>query len=179
MITIEQRKELVEKIHSNAVAKGFWDTKYPPMHWLALVVTELSEAIEAYRSGEKRPIALYREELEKSGCDFDKMAFEELVKDSKEDELADAVIRLYDVIGGFESDLSIVVEEEFMTECKDAELFTERIGLAMLTVLREEPVVAIQVIEYIAKLEGIDLYWHIDQKMRYNTTRPRLHGKTC
>ena len=29
----------------------------------------------------------------------------------------------------------------------------------------------------LAYSKGIDLQWHIEQKMRYNTTRPHMHGK--
>ena len=29
----------------------------------------------------------------------------------------------------------------------------------------------------LAERSGVDLAWHVEQKMKYNATRPRLHGK--
>lgn len=100
---------------------------------LALIMSEVSEALEARRGGKKAN----REEFDnkiayaKEFCskEFQQKEFQEAfkdnIKDSFEDEMADAFIRL---------------------------------------------------VELCAKL-GIDLEWHVEQKMKYNATREKMHGK--
>ena len=83
--------ELAKEIHDNAVAKGFWDKPHSNEHYLMLVITELSEAVEAHRKGRTASIP---EGIE----DFPDKAFvpsfESHVKDTVEDELADTQTRM-------------------------------------------------------------------------------------
>ena len=76
--------ELAKEIHANAVAKGFWDKPHSNEHYLMLVITELSEAVEAHRKGRMASIP---ERIE----DFPNKAFvpsfESHIKDTLEDEL--------------------------------------------------------------------------------------------
>lgn len=107
--------DLIEKIHKNAVNKGFWEGENNVGEKLMLIVSELGEALEAHR-------------MEKY-CEIDEVTSNEQfvlsVKDTFEDELADAVIRILDLCGGLD----------------------------------------------------IDLEWHVQEKMKYNESRERLHGK--
>lgn len=96
---IPQKKtvsEYVEECHKNAVEKGFWDfylsalcrpmpvelrrrlNQYVTTTLIMLIVTELSEAVEALR---KDDMSNFKEEL------------------------ADVAIRLFDLVGGLEIDL--------------------------------------------------------------------------
>jgi len=90
-------KQIMQEIHQNNIQKGFWEDKETKNvgEVLMLCVSELSEAFTIY------------------------------VKDTFEDEIADTVIRLFDLCSGF----------------------------------------------------GIDLEWHIQQKMNFNKLRPYKHGK--
>jgi len=64
---------------------------------LMLIVSELGEAIEAHRKNEFAQVKRWKEEsYTESGK---KLLFEKLIKDSFEDELADAVIRIFDMCG--------------------------------------------------------------------------------
>ena len=69
--------------HQAVRAKGFWEKERNVGEMLMLVVSELGEAIEAHRT---RNFGLEQ-------------------KDTFEDEIADAVIRLFDLCGGLGIDL--------------------------------------------------------------------------
>lgn len=77
--------ELVEKAHSNAVEKGFWDKPREIGTMLALIHSEISEALEADRHGDAEGFA---------------------------EELADAVIRIADLCGGLGIDLESAIIEK-------------------------------------------------------------------
>jgi len=90
-------------VHGDNLEKGFEKQAIPIA--LMLVVTELSEAVEADRKNRSANL----EEFEKWLCritgtpltDADyALNFEKYVKDSFEDEIADAFIRLFDFCGG-------------------------------------------------------------------------------
>lgn len=98
---------LADMIHENAVAHGFWDTARPLPESIALMHSELSEALEADRAGEPA----------------------HHVKDGKPEgvavELVDCLIRILDTLATLDVNIDVVVAD----------------------------------------------------KMAYNATRPRLHGK--
>jgi NTP pyrophosphatase (non-canonical NTP hydrolase) len=110
--------ESAKMIYLDNAAKGFWDSERNVGEMLMLVVSELGEAIEAHRKNQMM--------TDNSQDIFTDEWFKENVKDTFEDEIADAIIRLLDMSGGL----------------------------------------------------GIDIGWHINAKLKYNASRPRLHGKT-
>lgn len=109
-------KEVSKEIHNNAIDKGFWDGPRNTGELLMLCVSELAEALEAHRKSKKadRSGFIEREDqilksyinhtnqLEVS--DF-KRIFEHKIKDTFEDEIADTVIRLFDLAEGYDIDL--------------------------------------------------------------------------
>ena len=98
--------ELCEAAHTNAEDKGFWDNPLSPGEAIALMHSELSEALEAARNPDKQDDHLPH--LDPMGV-----------------ELADCCIRIFDFCGAY----------------------------------------------------GIDLERCISEKMAYNRSRPRKHGK--
>lgn len=90
----------VRAVHDINVDKGFWEKERNVGEMLMLVVSELGEAIEAHRKGRFASL----EAFEIRGLDGEETDinadFEELIKDTFEDEIADAVIRLFDMCGG-------------------------------------------------------------------------------
>jgi NTP pyrophosphatase (non-canonical NTP hydrolase) len=108
---IESINALKSEVYENNKAKGFWDNSRNVGEMLMLVTSELGEAMEAHRKGKTFPdisqIELWRQggltwETHKISC---KAEFETWVKDSFQDEISDAVIRLFDICGGLGIDL--------------------------------------------------------------------------
>lgn len=125
--TVNVLNGLVEDVHDANEAKGFWDKERNVGELLMLVTSELGEALEAHRKGKFTDHRQFTDSFLKNGTDDSsfKEAFQLHVKDTFQDEIADAIIRLFDLAGGM----------------------------------------------------GIDIGWHIKNKLRYNSMRERLHGK--
>jgi len=114
---------MADKIFEANKKKGFWDHNRNIGELLMLVTSELGECMEAHRKG--RLASMEQMDIN-IGMGGEWMAnFQAHVKDSFEDELADALIRILDMCGGL----------------------------------------------------GIDIQRHVEEKLHYNATRERLHGK--
>jgi NTP pyrophosphatase (non-canonical NTP hydrolase) len=102
--------ELQIRIHQNAKDKGFYDNPDRNVgEALMLIVGEVSEAMEAYQTGKFAKWDLYHKI---NDSDFvmsqeaqTRMCFENYIKNSFEDELADVVIRIMDLCGYLKIDL--------------------------------------------------------------------------
>lgn len=119
--------ELAKTIHERAKEKGFYERPFNIGEKLMLVNTELSEALEADRKGRKADLAGFRtrlselensmnmgvvkpENVENLKKEFFEACFKKYVKDTVEDELADAVIRLLDICAYLNIDIDTHVE---------------------------------------------------------------------
>ena len=71
---------------------------------IALIQSELSEALEADRHGNHASLPKFFKAKNKDGQPFEE-AFKANVKDTVEDELADAMIRIFDLCGFLNIDL--------------------------------------------------------------------------
>lgn len=185
--------ELARKAFENARQKGFHDVSYTDMHYLMLVVCELAEAVEADRNGKRAE----RKEYERLVNECEELLrphlFEMYIKDTVEDELADAVIRLLDYAGM----KGLMIPEDFVTKqnleltmnsCWGKSLryflrtFAERVYARCINELyesgKDNPENVVYNIFVIAELYEIDLIWFIREKMKYNETREVLHGKS-
>lgn len=109
--------ELAKEIHENAKSKGFYEEKREVGTLLMLVVSELSEALEADRKNNRYSDILdVKKWFVKGMADKDyghtfnedsyfKHQFETYVKDTFEDELADSIIRILDICGYMDIDI--------------------------------------------------------------------------
>jgi NTP pyrophosphatase (non-canonical NTP hydrolase) len=111
-------------IHRANVEKGFYDRPVETGTALMLVTSELAEALEADRHNLRANRIEFLEEI-KEGVKFQD-AFKHNIKDTYEDEIADAIIRLLDHCG----------------------------------------------------YKGIDIEFHVQQKLKYNKSREIRHGKS-
>lgn len=92
-------KEIMEEIHEVNVKNGFWEDKETKNtgEVLMLITSELAEALEADRKGHYAMLDTFFEtEPTREDIEDYKIDFENYIKNSFEDELADTVIRLFD-----------------------------------------------------------------------------------
>ena len=89
--------KLRDEIHEYAISKGFWDNQRETGTLLMLCVSELAEAMEADRKDRYADLELIEKDKE-DFIDF-KWSFENSIKDTFEDELADTIIRILDLCG--------------------------------------------------------------------------------
>lgn len=105
--------ELSKQFHEKAKSKGFWDVKRETGTLLMLVVSELSEALEADRKGRFADLMLFDKERQSSPfheISATKEAFEIHIKDTFEDEIADVFIRMFDLVGHLNIDIEKHIE---------------------------------------------------------------------
>lgn len=176
--------QLAKEIFEVNKAKGYHNENRSNEHFLMLVITELSEAVEADRKGEDgRANMLGFETCMKNAYngivrdDWFRTAYRADIKGSVEEELADSVIRLLDLVGlrGYKdlNDLLLVAtvsEKKTFTEnifsiCKNMIYYKysepERISYALLN------------IERLCYMLNIDLWLHVDLKLEYNRVKPK------
>lgn len=178
--------------HDRAVAKGFWDEAHSVGHYLMLVVSELSEAVEADRIGKwARLDPDTIDTLQRiDGAPYAQEFLRE-VKDRVEDEIADAVIRLLDLLGWMLKDRALS-EKEVETDLGVSAFYIAgemTLADALWPIVQEACchcgkcahryaiLYAVKSLELLCDHLGIDLMAHIDLKLKYNATRPALHGK--
>ena len=187
---------LRDRAYKTACEHGFHEQELSNEHCLCLVISELMEAMEADRKRKyfkgkimfERDFNLYSALVEENVRY--RNAFEKHIKDTVGDELADSVIRLLDLAGLRGISLELAngdiddCIEDMAEACKD-ETFTESIYSISTLPVRYDGIFdfptavndMILSIFGLAKYLDIDLLWHIEQKMKYNELREKMHGK--
>ncbi|MYX21982.1 hypothetical protein GTY77_18230 [Streptomyces sp. SID8380] len=107
--------ELVQEAHQNAVSKGWWEGDRSFGELIALMHSELSEALEDYRNG-KAVNKVWYEYKEEDGEISRVSGFIRNGVLGKPcgipSELADVVIRVFDTCGRYGIDLERIIEEK-------------------------------------------------------------------
>lgn len=172
-----------------AANKG-WNNKGNSKHYVCLVISELMEAVEADRKNNHANLGMFysyidrdilRDNIERFGEDFYqgiwKGAFQTYIKDTVEDELADAFIRLLHLAGLWEVwgvykaydisniDLIIPHKEKYNS-------FTEWVYDVVKDLFGYDAVrVGLSHIWGYCMYHNIDLERHVIEKMKYNELR--------
>ena len=182
---------LRDRAYKTACEHGFHDQELSNGHCLCLVISELMEAVEADRKGKRANVDWYNKKIANSricqGLDPDipkergyEVAYNETIKGSIEEELADAVIRLLDLAGLRNLNLNRFALVNVVSKKKT---FTENIYSIVKDItnykytLEELVNYAITQVFVLSDILDIDLLWHIEQKMKYNELREKMHGK--
>lgn len=186
--------KLRDKAYKTACEHGFHDQELSNEHWLCLVISELMEAVEADRNDNWNRIAKveqFKKRLEISRIcqglapEISKergyeITYNACIKGSIDEELADAVIRLLDLAGLRNLNLNRFALVNVVSKKKT---FTENIYSIVKDItnykytLEELVNYAITQVFVLSDILDIDLLWHIEQKMKYNELREKMHGK--
>lgn len=182
---------LAALIHGNAVQHGFWDYMYSDEHYLCLAACELAELVEANRKGRMADMASFVHCINETPSKHEAATaeqryaywFETYIKDTLQDEMADTVIRLLDLAGA--KNVVITAFDSDCEYCGVVSTFSSlpenvlRImgQLAEVGILRYKINKALRSMAELADEWEVDLWWHVEAKMRYNQNRPYKHGK--
>lgn len=185
----DEINKMARLVYENAVRHGWHDEKRPVEHFLCLVISEIMEAVEADRKDRHADINSFHNSLD--GHVFSE-SFEGYIKDTFEDELADAVIRLLDLATTFKIEL-----KPFDYDETDKELTIPDASFSVIAyVLTAELAAHIGVVDeeswmielefivndvicllfMVAEKYSFYLMDFVQLKMRYNVTRPYKHG---
>lgn len=198
--------ELRDEVYKNACEHGFHDKKWSINHFKMFIASEIFEVIKADQKGKfvsQLSIDVYKDGALLVNND---LAYEYIFSNYFEDELADIVIRCLDLAGLLKIDVERISEycyriatkkpreykseifkgmqqskyekenriepgcciaDTFYSECEI--LFSESEIEAIISHL-------IMTVSAIVTLSNIDLNFFIKEKMKYNKTRPVLHG---
>nr|DAT69923.1 MAG TPA: NTP-PPase-like protein [Caudoviricetes sp.] len=193
--------ELASKAYKTAVEHGWHNESLSDSHFLCLVISELMEAVEADRGNywnKRAKVDWFKKKIETSricqGLDPDiskergyEVAYNETIKGSIEEELADAAIRLLDLAGLRKIELSLYgnLGTANLNKMSFTEAVTNIIGeiykeswngyYAEKSQLKHTIEMMLEKIYSLTKGLKIDLLEHIELKMKYNELRSFKH----
>lgn len=170
--------ELRNQAYQCAIKHGWHEQNLSNEHCLCLVISELMEAVEADRKGKNSSRIQFEDymgAMKRSDKDFF-YAFKYTIKDSVEDELSDAFIRLLDLAGLRDIDLDDYDYIGSDTDDYSGMSFTESMYHITRYVMDYDIPTTLNEILAFCKDRDIDILWHIEQKMRYNELRSYKHG---
>lgn len=185
----ENLNELRDRAYQCAIKHGWHEQQYSDDHFLCLVISELMESVEADREGKRSQVAMFKEWqgnsiplTEETKLKRFKEDFEEFIKGTVEEELSDACIRLLDLAGLRQLELTYTNSLAIMSKMS----FTEYIYCLCSFITNPDKSNSKWLDNHISyslgwifswcRAKNIDIAWHIDQKMKYNELRPYMHG---
>lgn len=194
IITKEDLEVLSKQAYEAAKSKGFYsDTGIDTTFYLMFIIVEMSEALQADRKDRHGSIEDYKSEIE-MGRDIP-TAYKNTLEGTVESELADIAIRILSLLGSImdSEKAEFMEDEDLIDEYKLAEFIfgfdlvedlyrlIEKMGVCDLNdspnwYLAKHLQEILMDIFAIAHSNNINLMEHIKLKMKYNETRPYLHG---
>ena len=201
-LTQQLLKQLMTKAYENAKAKGFLMPDLDINQELMLIITEMGETILACRHDRHGSIEDYKKLLGIYNIMCldvpEEKSYEESLEGTVESEFADIAIRIMSLLGWYDSQKVICLMND--TEIRKTEeyhkvefehgnyslpgamyliitrmtYFPFSCSPAWMNTLRLQEILVM--VFALAHIEGIDLVEHIKLKMKYNESRPYLHG---
>lgn len=189
-VTRMTRNELSFRAHQNAVNKGFWAIRRSTEHYIMLVQTEICELVQADRKGKtfsKVNELLYKDIINpktptKGATDKWEDTFEMFLESTVPVELADVVIRLADLAGSLGVDFNKLNPCNYIRDFAKFEVTENALGLVK-GLVRNDICIERRILWAMnycfgwAEAMGIDLWFYIEEKMKYNESRPALHNR--
>lgn len=194
IITKEDLEVLSKQAFESAKSKGFYsDTGIDITFYLMFIIVEMSEALQADRKDRHGSIEDYESEIE-MGRDIPS-AYENTLEGTVESEFADIAIRILSLLGSIMNIAKIElmgdddIKDEYVLAryifgfniVEDLYRLIEKMGVCDLNdspnwYLAKHLQKMLIDIFAIAHNNNINLIEHIRLKMKYNETRPYLHG---
>lgn len=180
-MNVKEINRLAQEVSAANIAKGF--ETYTLGTCLALIISEFSEAIEADRKSRRANLVQFQKYVDKTG--FDNSVFQDVIKDTFEDEIADAYIRVLDTLGRFKIPFQKCDPGDVTWYVENVNSIPERIlylikltadtqGNADVQLMLSSLLVEIK--DFCSYFE-INLDDHVKYKLMYNETRAHKHGK--
>ena len=178
----ERLAKLQQRIWETATAHGWHEQPIPTAQYCGLIMTEMAEAVEADRNGRRADMESFNERM--SNLDGSDECFKEMykryIKGSIEEEFADVVIRVLDMAQEVHGDrmrwLGYYPWGQVYHEDKS---FIENAWYFIREILNWGTMNISDSVSFMfdwAQDLGIDLWQHIEWKMKYNELRPYKHG---
>lgn len=194
IITKEDLEVLSKQAYESAKSKGFYsDTGIDTTFYLMFIIVEMSEALQADRKDRHGSIEDYEIEIEMNR-DFP-TAYRNSLEGTVESEFADIAIRILSLLGSImdSAKIELMGDNDIKDEYKLAKFIfgsnivedlyrlIEKMGVCDLDdspnwYLAKHLQEMLIVIFAIAHSNIFNLMEHIRLKMKYNETRPYLHG---
>ena len=172
----ERLAKLQQRIWEIATAHGWHEQPIPTAQYCGLVMTEMAEAIEADRNGRRFKMTSAPPEHPQWFQGW----YQEWVKGTIEEEFADVVIRVLDMAQEVHGDrmrwLGYYPWGQVYQEDKS---FIENAWYFIREILNWGTMNISDSVSFMfdwAQHLGIDLWQHIEWKMKYNELRPYKHG---
>lgn len=149
-----------------------------------LIITELSEAVNADRKKKHADRSMFEAHDLKNDALFSP-AFQQYIKDTVEDEIADVCIRCFDYAHAKSMDLDAMDEPIWGLEIEEKDTPMEfcctiygivRRFASRLEEREKRVRLLLKEMLELADYMDFDLEYHIEQKLRYNRLRGQRHG---
>lgn len=178
----ERLAKLQQRIWDVATAHGWHERPIPTAQYCGLIMTEMAEAIEADRNGRRADMESFNERM--SNLDGSDECFKEMykryIKGSIEEEFADVVIRVLDMAQEVHGDrMRWQGYYPWGQVYHEDKSFIENAWHFIREILNWGTMNISDSVSFMfdwAQDLGIDLWQHIEWKMKYNELRPYKHG---
>ena len=178
----ERLAKLQQRIWDVATAHGWHEKPISTVQYCGLIMTEMAEAVEADRNGRRADMESFNERM--SNLDGSDECFKEMykryIKGSIEEEFADVVIRVLDMAQEVHGDrMRWVGYYPWGQVYQEKDSFIENAWYFIREILNWGTMNISDCVSFMfdwAQHLGIDLWQHIEWKMKYNELRPYKHG---
>lgn len=188
----ERLAKLQQRIWDVATAHGWHEQPISTAQYCGLIMTEMAEAVEADRNGRRAESKEFAELLGKQPKAIDsetnsviyqswfEATYKNYIKGSIEEEFADVVIRVLDMAQEVHGDkMRWLGYYPYGQVYQENESFIENAWYFIREVLNWGTMNISDCVSFMfdwAQDLGIDLWQHIEWKMKYNELRPYKHG---